>query len=107
MLWCSQQSVQSPPRGHQSSGTSMQRSSSLFRIKACAAGVTAALSWSGLTQAADAPASPQGVEEINITGTRITREAGFDMPTPVTVLGETEINAEAPSSIADFVNTLP
>lgn len=46
------------------------------------------------------------IQAINVTGSRILRD-GYDMPTPVSVLGETEINAEAPASIAEFAMTLP
>ncbi len=46
------------------------------------------------------------IEEIAITGSRISRD-GYDSPTPVSVLNADEIEAVAPSNIADFVNTLP
>ena len=46
------------------------------------------------------------VEEIVVTGSRLSR-TGFDTPTPVTVIGEEEINAEAAPSIDAFVATLP
>lgn len=46
------------------------------------------------------------IEEVIVTGSRLAR-SGFDSPTPVTSLGEAEINAEAPVSIDAFVATLP
>jgi len=46
------------------------------------------------------------VAEVVVTGSRVQR-AGFEAPTPLTVLGEDEIQATAPANIADFVNTLP
>lgn len=46
-------------------------------------------------------------EPIVVTGTRIVRD-GFQAPTPLTVLGETDIDNSSPTNnIADFVNTLP
>lgn len=78
-----------------------------FRLKACSVAVASALCWSALVQAQDvpAPANPD-IEAIQITGSRIQRD-GYDTPTPVTVLGTEDIMAEAPSSIGDFVNTMP
>lgn len=43
---------------------------------------------------------------IVVTGSRIVRD-GYDSPTPLSVLSAEEIEAEAPASISDFVNTLP
>lgn len=57
----------------------------------------------------DAPASGSGEAaegEIVVTGSRIVRD-GYSAPTPVTVLGAAEINAQKPANISDFVNTLP
>lgn len=45
-------------------------------------------------------------EEVVVTGSRLSR-TGFDTPTPVTVIGQQEINAEAAPSIDAFVATLP
>lgn len=46
-------------------------------------------------------------DQIIVTGSRVTRD-GFQAPTPLTVLSETEIENSSPSNnIADFVNTLP
>lgn len=47
------------------------------------------------------------VDEVIVTGTRIGRTDGFEAPTPVTVLGETELRSFASSNIADSVNSLP
>ena len=49
--------------------------------------------------------SPE-IQSIDVTGSRISRD-GYDMPTPVSVLGDDDINAEAPASIAEFAMTLP
>ncbi len=50
-------------------------------------------------------AEPQ-IESIVITGSRIARD-GYDSPTPISVLGEDELDAEAPGSVAEFAMTLP
>lgn len=47
-----------------------------------------------------------GVEAVSVTGTRIVRD-GYSAPTPVTVVGTQEIEAQAPANLADFVNKLP
>ena len=46
------------------------------------------------------------VEEVIVTGTRLAR-SGYDTPTPVTVLGSAELEADAPHNVADIVNQLP
>ncbi len=53
-------------------------------------------------QQAQSPA----VEEIVVTGSRIVRD-GYEAPTPLTVVGEEQIQAAAPKDIADYVNQLP
>lgn len=45
-------------------------------------------------------------DDIVVTGSRIVRD-GYEAPTPVTVLGQAEIQASAPTNIADLVNQLP
>jgi iron complex outermembrane recepter protein len=53
-----------------------------------------------------AQATAPALEQIQVTGSRITR-SGYTTPTPLTVLGEAEINAAAPSNIAEFVQQIP
>lgn len=53
---------------------------------------------------ADAQGEEQG--EIVVTGSRIARD-GYEAPTPLTVVGEEEIQAAAPANVADFVNDIP
>ncbi|WP_439533608.1 TonB-dependent receptor plug domain-containing protein [Polymorphobacter sp.] len=43
---------------------------------------------------------------ITVTGSRIARD-GYTAPTPVSVLGAADIQAQAPPNIADFVNQIP
>jgi outer membrane receptor protein involved in Fe transport len=45
-------------------------------------------------------------EEVTVTGTRVIRD-GYNAPTPVTVIGSDQIQAQAPANLADFVNQLP
>lgn len=53
-----------------------------------------------------AEVAPEAVEEVVVTGSRISRN-GYDTPTPVTVLGQADLEAAASPNIADFVNQLP
>src|SRR4051812_14653138 len=51
------------------------------------------------TETAQAPA----VEEIVVTGSRVVRN-GYEAPTPLTVVGVDQIQDNATSNIADFLN---
>jgi iron complex outermembrane receptor protein len=53
-------------------------------------------------QTAQAPA----VEEIVVTGTRVTRD-GYQAPTPVSVVNIEDMQNQATNNIADYLNTLP
>ena len=46
------------------------------------------------------------IEEVVVTGTRIVRD-GYEAPTPVSVIGVEQMQNQATSNLADFVNTLP
>ncbi|WP_425409850.1 TonB-dependent receptor plug domain-containing protein [Hyphococcus sp.] len=59
----------------------------------------------GLQEVNEQEAS-SGDDQIVVTGTRVSR-SGFQAPTPLSVLGEDEINASAPQNIADLANELP
>ena len=59
----------------------------------------------GMTAPSDVAAEPEG-EAIVVTGSRTAR-AGFDAPTPVTVLDERALEARADTNIADAINLLP
>jgi outer membrane receptor protein involved in Fe transport len=66
---------------------------------------------SAMAQEASAGADEGGVadtpmSELVVTGSRIVRD-GYSAPTPVAVLGEADIAAQAPANISDFVNQLP
>lgn len=64
-------------------------------------------SWCNSTFAQEAPSEDTSeLEEVMVSGSRIVRD-GFLSPTPVSVLSSDDINAAAPVTIADFVNTLP
>ncbi len=80
--------------------------SSGFLALATAVCVASFLPVSAIAQTDAAPADAAPVEEITVTGTRVARD-GYQAPTPLSVLGEEDIKAEAPANIADFVNTLP
>lgn len=70
------------------------------------AGTAAPLFLSIPVMAQEAPADPALADSIIVTGSRIVRD-GYDAPTPVAVLGEADIAAQAPANISDFVNQLP
>lgn len=75
-----------------------------------AAAVALVMSTSAMAQTAPArgPATDAGdnVEEVIVTGSRIVSN-GFQQPTPVTVVGEQEIQRQMPVTIANFLNDLP
>jgi len=58
----------------------------------------------GTQSAADK--APGSANDIVVTGTRIVRN-GFQAPTPVSVIGEAEIQSKAPANISTLVNELP
>ncbi len=57
-------------------------------------------------QAQTAPAQSAQIEEVVVTGTRIVRD-GYEAPTPVSVIGVEQMQNQATSNLADYVNTLP
>ncbi len=46
------------------------------------------------------------IDEIVVTGSRVVRD-GYEAPTPVSVLGVSELNTMATANIADSINRLP
>jgi outer membrane receptor protein involved in Fe transport len=56
--------------------------------------------------AQQAPPLPASVDEVVVTGSRIVAN-GFQQPTPVTVVGEQEIQRAMPVTIANYLNDLP
>jgi len=85
----------------------------LLRAKAgitgtlCVTPVLAAILAAGSAQAQQQTAqATTSVEEIVVTGSRIVRD-GYEAPTPVSVIGVEQMQNQATSNLADFVNTLP
>ena len=79
--------------------------STIFRrslFYSTAAGLCAALS---ATVAVAQTAATAQVEEIVVTGSRLT--SGFNQPTPVTVLGGEELAKRAPANVLEVINSLP
>lgn len=75
------------------------------------AGAPMLLLMPAVAQAQEAPAAPEPAPEapseadaITITGTRIS---GFSAPTPVTTLGQVELEAKAASTVADLLDDVP
>ena len=46
------------------------------------------------------------IDEVTVTGSRVVRD-GYEGPTPVTILGREQLNADAPINIANAINQLP
>jgi iron complex outermembrane receptor protein len=76
------------------------------RVRMYALTSAAALCLIGPTMAQEVAQNDSSVETVSVTGTRVVRD-GYSAPTPVTVVGTAEIEAQAPSNLADFVNKLP
>ncbi|MDT8399690.1 MAG: TonB-dependent receptor [Pseudomonadales bacterium] len=75
----------------------------LKSVSTLATSIASALLLSGGASAQDI--TPE-IQSIEVTGSRISRD-GYDMPTPVSVLNDDDIDAEAPGSVAEFAMTLP
>lgn len=56
--------------------------------------------------AAQGAEEPTSSQDIVVTGTRL-QNAGFDAPTPVSVVTAEQIQRAAPATISDFVNQMP
>lgn len=67
----------------------------------CAASVIAADG-----EAVTSTDKPTTLDAVSVTGSRVM-SAGFESPTPVTSISQEQIQAEAPNSIVDYINTLP
>lgn len=77
-----------------------------FRLALLASAV-ALVSNSAWAQAGSPTAEPgESLDEVVVTGSRIAAN-GFQQPTPVTVLGAAEIQREVPTTVANYLNTLP
>ncbi len=76
------------------------------------ADATTATSYPAPTEADASTAPQEGAQveaddtDVIVTGSRIVRD-GYSAPTPVTVLGAADIQAQKPANISDFVNQLP
>ncbi|HEY8519309.1 MAG TPA: TonB-dependent receptor [Gammaproteobacteria bacterium] len=79
-------------------------------LRSCALVIPAVVSMSGVARAQSPAAGgappTESVEQILVTGSRVVRN-GYDTPTPVSVIGEDEIQMYAPGSVAELVMTLP
>jgi len=87
-----------------------ERSNTVFlahRVRTSALATAGAAALCLMVQAAaaqDVAQAEGGVEAVSVTGTRIVRD-GYSAPTPVTVVGAEQIQAQAPANLADFVNS--
>src|ERR1700744_1929166 len=88
------------------SGITQSRSSRVRKyaqISACAAALFLSAQ-AATAQEQQVAQADEGVEAVSVTGTRIVRD-GYSAPTPVTVMGAEQIQAQAPANLADFVNS--
>ena len=76
------------------------------RVRMYALTSAAALCLIGPAMAQEVAQNDASVESVSVTGTRVVRD-GYSAPTPVTVLGSEQIEAQAPQNLADFVNKFP
>ncbi len=77
-----------------------------FRLSAVSAAVAASLATAAIAQ--EAPASSDAkVEEVTITGSRISSANGFSAPTPVSVVGAERLEQRAATNIGDLLNEMP
>lgn len=60
----------------------------------------------GAPEERDAAARAATLDTVTVTGSRVLR-AGYESPTPVTVVDMEQIELAAPNNIADYLNTLP
>lgn len=59
-----------------------------------------------LALSAGAAMAQENVEQVTVTSTRL-QAAGFDAPTPTTVIGAADIQAQAKPSVFDTLTNLP
>ncbi len=78
---------------------------SVSAVALVAAVSTSAFAQQQTEQLAQAAADP-ALDEIVVTGSRVVRD-GYEAPTPVSVLGVSELQSMATANIADAVNRLP
>jgi outer membrane receptor protein involved in Fe transport len=79
------------------------------RLAACAAlaaSLLLAAVPAALAQDQDDAATPEDLEEIVVTGSRLTR-TGFETPTPVIVIGAPQIRTATTPALGDLLNELP
>lgn len=57
-------------------------------------------------EAAATPAATSELQEVQVTGTRIIRN-GYEAPTPVTVVGVSQLQDQAAANYADVLNEMP
>jgi iron complex outermembrane receptor protein len=79
-----------------------------MKLRTCTAlaGFASSLLFTGIAQAQSTAPEGSNIESVVVTGSRIVRD-GYNAPTPVSVLSEDDIDAEAAGSVAEFAMTLP
>ena len=62
--------------------------------------------WAGIAAAQDAAPRAAGLEEITVTGSRITRD-GMSSPTPITAISAEDMQMMAPGQLIDSLDYVP
>ena len=75
-------------------------------LRLAASGLALAFAGSVHAQESTAAGEPASVEDIVVTGSRIQRD-GYAMPTPVTVVGQEQMQKLGISSVSDALNRIP
>ncbi|MBL8265361.1 TonB-dependent receptor [Steroidobacter sp.] len=83
-----------------------ERSSARQRFRVAQASGQAVTPAAASTPASSGSEDPVAAEEIIVTGSRIAR-AGYDQPTPVTVIGAEAIERSGFSNVSDILNRTP
>lgn len=89
-------------RAHEARCRTLSRGSSAIAFAVAAVCSASAFAQGASNQAAD----PDAIAEVIVTGSRI-RTAGFDAPTPTTVLGEAELQQAGRTDIAASLADMP
>ena len=75
-----------------------------IRMKRVAVAIALAMGTANLVHGQDAK---EGVQEVTITGSRITTQSGMNAPTPVTAVSSAELTQMSPGSVVDSLSQLP
>ncbi|WP_197493237.1 TonB-dependent receptor plug domain-containing protein [Woeseia oceani] len=89
--------------------TQLKTISKVFLLLAAASLTGPRLSYAQSADTSDdqSAAEDRAIEQITVTGTRISRVDGYEDPTPVSIMSDETLNSFGSENIAEAVNTLP